>query len=164
MRMSENLLTKETVLEEGTEFDGSIRSKCPIRVSGTLKGDVSAPSLNITPSGSVYGQVKVTELKSEGVIAGEIDAQSVALSGQVSDKTIIRASSLQVTLGQNGSNGKLQVAFGSCELEIGGPTVPDKSLLTERGKKHQLKNESMHVKDESMRTGINLNSGPALET
>ena len=59
--MSESSATKETVLEEGTEFDGSIRSKCPITVSGTLKGDASAPA---------HGQVKVSELKSQGVGCG----------------------------------------------------------------------------------------------
>jgi cytoskeletal protein CcmA (bactofilin family) len=156
--MSVNSATKETVLEEGTEFDGSIRSKCPITVSGTLKGDLSAPSLTITPSGSVCGQVKVSELKSEGAIAGEINADSVALSGHVSDQTVIRASSLQVTLSQNGTGGKLHVTFGNCELEVGEPTaLADKRLLREHGKKQDSK-------DEGMGTGIHVNSGSELET
>jgi cytoskeletal protein CcmA (bactofilin family) len=79
--MSENSVLSQTVLEEGTEIDGSVRSKCPITVSGKLKGDVFAPSLTITQSGSVSGQVKVSEFKSEGDISGEIDAESVELSG-----------------------------------------------------------------------------------
>jgi cytoskeletal protein CcmA (bactofilin family) len=130
--MSVESVTRETVLEEGTEFDGSIRSKCPITVSGTLKGDVSAPTLTITSSGSVYGEVKVSELKSEGVIAGEINAERVTLSGHVSDQTTIRASSLQVTLNQNGSSGKLHVTFGNCDVEVGQPTGADKCLPQER--------------------------------
>jgi cytoskeletal protein CcmA (bactofilin family) len=117
--MPESPITKQTILEEGTEFEGSIRSQCPITVSGTLRGDITAPSLTITLSGSVCGQVKVSNLKSEGEIAGEIDAESVELSGHVSDQTSILASSLQVKLSQNGSNGKLQVTFGNCDLHIG---------------------------------------------
>src|SRR5437867_6567240 len=117
--MSQNPTTKQTILEDGTEVDGSIRSNCPITVSGKLKGDVSAPSLTITQSGSVSGQIKVSELKSQGEIAGQIEAESVELSGHVSDQTTIRASSLQVRLNQSGSHGKLQVTLGNCELQVG---------------------------------------------
>jgi cytoskeletal protein CcmA (bactofilin family) len=119
--MSQSPITKQTVLEEGTEFEGSIRSECPITVSGTLKGDIATPSLTVTPSGSVHGQVKVSNLKSEGKIAGEIDAESVELSGHVSDQTTIRASSLQVKLSHNGGSGKLQVTFANCDLHVGDP-------------------------------------------
>jgi len=98
----------------------------------------------------VYGQVKVAELRSQGVVAGQIDAESVELSGHVNDQTVIRASSLQVTLNQNGTGGKLQVTFGNCDLEIGKPTGPrDKSVLREDGKQR--------------RQGMDLNSGPAPE-
>ena len=127
--MSESPITKQTILEEGTEFEGTIRSQCPITVSGTLKGDIAAPSLTITISGSVHGQVKVSNLKSEGEIAGEIDAESVELSGHVSDQTSIRASSLQVKLSQDGSHGKLQVTFGDCDLHVGDATVRSLNTL-----------------------------------
>jgi hypothetical protein len=72
------------------------------------------------------------------VIAGEINAESVALSGHVSDQTVIRASSLQVTLGQNGTGGKLHVTFGRCEVEAGEPAaLADKRFLQEHGKKQE---------------------------
>ena len=144
--MSESPITKQTVLEEGTEFEGSIRSQCPITVSGALKGDIAAPSLTITLSGSVHGQVKVSNLKSEGEIAGEIDAESVDLSGHVSDQTTIRASSLQVKLSQNGSNEKLQVTFGYCDLHVGDPAAKSSAALVrvapkKKGVFEQPKNE-----------------------
>ncbi|MBL8152272.1 MAG: polymer-forming cytoskeletal protein [Blastocatellia bacterium] len=119
--MSEESVVKQTILEDGTEFDGTVRSKCPITVSGKLKGEVSAPSLTVTPSGLVHGQVKVTQLKSKGELAGEIDAESVELSGRVSDQTTIRATTLEVTLNQ--TPGKLQVTFGNCELLVGDKTA-----------------------------------------
>ncbi|MBI4851527.1 MAG: polymer-forming cytoskeletal protein [Acidobacteria bacterium] len=108
---------KQTILEDGTEFDGSVKSKCPITVSGKLKGEVSAPSLTITSSGSVHGQVRVSHLKSQGELSGEIDAENVELAGKVNDQTTIRATSLEVTLNQPGN--KLQVTFGNCELQVG---------------------------------------------
>jgi cytoskeletal protein CcmA (bactofilin family) len=113
--MSDN--TKQTILEDGTEFDGTVKSKCPIVVSGKLKGEVSAPSLFVTETGSVHGQVKVSQLKSQGELAGDIEADSVELSGRVNDQTTIRAASLEVMLNQPGS--KLQVTFGNCELQVG---------------------------------------------
>jgi cytoskeletal protein CcmA (bactofilin family) len=144
--MSENSVLSQTVLEEGTEIDGSIRSKCPITVSGKLKGDVCAPSLTITQSGSVSGQVKVSEFKSEGDISGEIEAESVELSGHVSDHTIIRASSLQVKLAQNGNNSKFHVTFGNCDLKVGEPVKalvkPVRHASSDAGKKEQFRPEA----------------------
>jgi len=109
--------TKQTIIEDGTEFDGSMKSECDITLSGKLKGQVSAPSLTVTPSGSVKGQVKVARLKAQGEVAGDIEAEAVQLSGRVSDQTVIRAKTLEVMLTQ--SQGGLQVTFGNCELQVG---------------------------------------------
>jgi hypothetical protein len=113
--MAENV--KQTIIENGTEFDGSIKSECPITLSGTLKGQVTAPSLSVTPSGAVKGKVKVAQLTSRGEVSGEVEADSVELSGRVSDETVIRARSLEVKLAQ--PSGGLQVSFGNCQLEVG---------------------------------------------
>lgn len=120
--MAENGNAKQTVVEEGTEIEGAVRSKCPITVSGAVKGELNAPSLTVSTSGSVKGQVKVTMLRSEGEIAGQIDAESVHLSGKVSDNTAIRAASLEVKLAQDG--GKLNVTFGNVELNVGDRPAP----------------------------------------
>jgi cytoskeletal protein CcmA (bactofilin family) len=117
MNMAENGNTKHTVVEEGTEIEGAIRSKCPITVSGAITGELAAPSLTVSSTGSVRGKVKVTELRSEGEIAGQIDAETVHLSGKVSDNTAIRASTLEVKLSQDG--GKLNLTFGNVELNVG---------------------------------------------
>jgi cytoskeletal protein CcmA (bactofilin family) len=109
--------TKHTVVEEGTEIEGSVRSQVPIQVSGAIKGDLAAPSLTVSSSGSVRGNVKVTELRSEGEIAGKIEADRVQLSGRVSDQTSIRATTLEVKLAQQ--DGKLEVTFGNVDLHVG---------------------------------------------
>ncbi len=122
--MSENTV-KQTIVENGTEFEGVLRSKCDIVVSGQLKGEVTAPSLTLKPEGNVSGKIKVSQLKSEGSLGGEIDADSVELSGTVSDDTVIKAASLEVKLNQSGGN-KLKVSFGNCELQVGDPSAKTK--------------------------------------
>jgi len=108
---------KQTLVEEGTELRGSLTSTCPVLVRGRIEGDIQAPSLSVSLSGAVQGKAKVGEIKSEGEIAGEFDADVVQLSGRVRDNTIIRAKSLEVKL--TPQNGKMQVVFGECELDIG---------------------------------------------
>jgi cytoskeletal protein CcmA (bactofilin family) len=108
---------RKTVVDEGTQFKGSLSSDCPIEVKGRIEGDVAAPSLVVSPSGGVRGRVKVGELRSDGEIAGEFDADLVQLSGTVKDNTVIRAKSLEVKLAP--PQGKMQVIFGECELQVG---------------------------------------------
>jgi cytoskeletal protein CcmA (bactofilin family) len=108
---------KRTLVEEGTELKGSITSSCPVLVRGRVDGEIAAPAITISASGSVHGRAKVGEILSEGEIAGEFDADTVQLSGTVKDKTVIRAKSLEVKLGA--ADGKLQVVFGECELDVG---------------------------------------------
>ena len=108
---------KKTLVEEGTSFKGSASSTCPIEVRGRIEGEVQAPSLSISPSGAVHGRVRVGTVTSQGEIAGEFDAESVELSGTVRDDTVIRTKSLRVQL--SGGDGKLQVLFGTCELNVG---------------------------------------------
>jgi len=74
-------------------------------------------TLSVTPSGAVHGRAKVGEIRSQGELAGEFDADVVQLSGSVKDNTVIRAKSLEVKLAP--PTGKMQVIFGECELEVG---------------------------------------------
>ena len=132
--MSEKL--KQTIVENGTEFEGTVRSKCPIVVSGQLKGEVSAPTLTLTAEGSIHGKVKASTLKSEGSLGGEIEADSVELSGSISDDTIIRATALEVKLNQSAGN-KLRVSFGNCELHVGDTVTKGKADSHSNQKKEQ---------------------------
>jgi cytoskeletal protein CcmA (bactofilin family) len=127
--MSDN--RKQTVIEAGTEFDGSVKSQCAITLSGILKGQLHAPALTITESGSVQGKVKVTALKSLGEVSGDIEAEEVVLSGRVNDQTTIRAKSLEVKLTK--ATGGVAVSFGNCELQVGDkpPATSEKHAKTE---------------------------------
>jgi cytoskeletal protein CcmA (bactofilin family) len=108
---------KQTTVEEGTQFKGTLSSNCPVMVRGVVDGDVSAPSIIVSESGSVTGNVKAECIRSEGVIAGRVDADDVYLSGNVRSDTMIRAKTLEVKLER--AEGKLQVTFGECILDVG---------------------------------------------
>jgi cytoskeletal protein CcmA (bactofilin family) len=109
---------KHTLVEEGTELSGKISSKVPIVVMGKVEGEVAGPSVHVTASGVVAGTVKVKELRCDGEIAGDIEADSVKLSGRVRDKTVIRARMMEMALTAGGKGG-MQVQFGECELAVG---------------------------------------------
>ena len=109
--------SKVTVVEEGTEFQGTLTSSCPIDVRGRVEGELRTPSLTVSASGAVHGRAKVGEVRSQGEISGEFDADRIELAGIVRDKTIIRARSLDVKIGAQ--RGKLQIVFGECELSVG---------------------------------------------
>ena len=153
-----------TLVEEGTQLKGSLSSKCPIEVKGRVEGDLNAPSLSVSSTGAVHGKVKVAELYSEGEIAGEFDADLVQLSGVVKDNTVVRAKSLEVKL--TPANGRMQVMFGECALEVGeAPTreaaVPketraDKGEKAEAGGKTEKsdKPEKSEKKEKGERTSV----------
>ena len=113
---------RKTMVEEGTHFKGSLSSSCPIEVKGRVEGDLTAPALAVSVSGAVHGRVKVGEMRSQGELAGEFDADVVQLSGTVKDNTVIRAKSLEVKL--SSADGKMQVVFGECNLEVGAEAAP----------------------------------------
>jgi cytoskeletal protein CcmA (bactofilin family) len=121
---------RRTLIEEGSEFKGSIRSSCPIVVNGRIEGEVETPSLSVSSTGAVHGRAKVGEVRSEGELAGEFDADSISLSGSVRDNTVIRARSLEVKL--SSENGKMQVVFGEVELSVGEQPTDDGSVRRTR--------------------------------
>ena len=114
---------KKTLIEDGTEFKGTLSSTCPVVVMGRVEGELQGPSVEVTETGVLSGKAKVTELRSRGELAGEFDAQAVELSGRVRDKTIIRAQSLEVRLQR--ADGRVEMVFGECELAVG--DAPDKA-------------------------------------
>jgi cytoskeletal protein CcmA (bactofilin family) len=108
---------KQTLVEEGTEFVGTMRATCPIVVRGAIEGDVNAPAISVTSTGSVSGNVKAQRVDSHGVLAGSVEADEVSLAGEVRSDTVIRARSLEVKLAAD--KGRLEVTFGNCVLDVG---------------------------------------------
>jgi hypothetical protein len=109
--------TKRTVIENGTEIEGAIKSDRAIVLSGSVKGQVTAPSLDVTQDGSIKGTVKVNRFACRGEVGGEVMAEAVELSGRILDATVIRSKTLDVKLAQG--DGGVEVTFGNCELQVG---------------------------------------------
>jgi cytoskeletal protein CcmA (bactofilin family) len=107
---------KHTLVEEGTELQGTIKSNVPIVVMGKVEGEINGPAVHVTPTGVVAGKVKVNVLFSAGEVAGELEADTVRISGRVRDKTVIRARTLEVTIAREAG---IEVLFGECELAVG---------------------------------------------
>lgn len=122
---------KQTIVEEGSHFKGSLVSTCPVLVNGRIEGDVETPALSVSPTGSVKGKAKVGEVQSEGEIEGEFDAETVRLAGRVRDNTVIRAKTLEVKLASETS--KMQVIFGECEISAGDAPNDDAKKGKKRG-------------------------------
>ena len=108
---------KQTTVEEGTQFRGTLESSCQVLVRGSVEGELSAPSVVISESGSVVGNVKAQIIRSQGELAGHVDADEVFLSGSVRNDTVIRAKTLEVKLVS--ADKKLELKFGECILEVG---------------------------------------------
>ncbi len=108
---------KQTIVEEGTEFKGTLTSTCPIVVRGRIEGEVVTPALSVSEKGAVHGRAKVGTIRSSGELSGEFEADTVELAGRVKDSTIIRAKSIEVKLASEDS--RMQVMFGECELNVG---------------------------------------------
>jgi cytoskeletal protein CcmA (bactofilin family) len=108
---------KQTTVEEGTQFKGTLSSTCQVMVRGVVDGDLTAPVVIVSESGTVVGNVKAQSIWSEGVLAGRVDADDVHLSGNVRSDTVIRARTLEVKLQR--SKDKLEVTFGECVLDVG---------------------------------------------
>jgi cytoskeletal protein CcmA (bactofilin family) len=123
---SESKTPKQTLVEEGTEFKGTLKSSCAVVVNGTIDGEVDAPEITITRSGAVLGAIKAKKVRSQGTLSGNVDAGDVFLAGSVRSNTVIKAKSLEVKLGSS-DKGQLEVTFGECNLEVGEPPRDEES-------------------------------------
>lgn len=108
---------KQTLIEEGTEFKGTLKSSCPVVINGAIDGEVDAPEITVARAGTVAGSLKATKVRSQGTLSGKVEASDVFLSGVVRSNTSIKAKRLEVKLGSDSA--QIEVNFGECSLEVG---------------------------------------------
>jgi cytoskeletal protein CcmA (bactofilin family) len=120
--------SKRTTVEEGSELKGTLQSSCQVVVRGLVDGVLTAPSLVISESGTVIGNVKAQSIQSAGTLAGRIEADDIQLSGSVRSDTVIRAKTLEVRLRANDK--PFEITFGECSLEIGDDPNLEPALST----------------------------------
>jgi cytoskeletal protein CcmA (bactofilin family) len=109
--------SKQTTVEEGTEFKGTLQSLCQVVIRGTVEGDLKAPSVIVSETGTLIGNIQADCVQSGGVLAGRVNADEIYLSGSVRSDTVIRARTLEVKLAR--PDGRLEVTFGECVLDVG---------------------------------------------
>ncbi len=117
---------KQTLIEQGTEFKGTMKSTCPVVVNGLVEGDLTAPELDVTATGTVRGNIKANRLSSRGTLSGNIDAGDLFLSGSVGSKTVIKAKNLEVKLAPD--QGRMELTFGECTLDVGEEPTKERRL------------------------------------
>ena len=99
-----------TIVEEGTAFMGDFTSSCPIIVKGRIEGDVKAPTVTITHSGALKGNVEAKTIVCKGSAAGIFEADTIELSGSIAQNTVIRAQRLNLNI--ESTSGRIELAFG----------------------------------------------------
>ncbi len=117
---------KHTLIEQGTEFKGTMKSTCPVVVNGRIEGELSAPELDVTATGTVQGNIKAERLSSRGMLSGNIDAGDLFLSGSVGNKTVIKAKNLEVKLAPE--QGRMELTIGECTLDVGDEPTKERRI------------------------------------
>jgi cytoskeletal protein CcmA (bactofilin family) len=99
-----------TIVQEGTDFRGNFTSTCPIVVNGRIQGDVKAPTVTVTSSGVLQGNVEAKTIACRGSVAGVLEADTIELSGDIAQNTIVRAQRLRLNI--ESTSGRIELAFG----------------------------------------------------
>jgi len=95
--------TIPSIISEGSEFKGNIKTSGEIQIDGVLNGNVRAKQIVVGVNGNVRGNVTANFLRICGKIEGEIRAETVeivssaSVKGNVFKKTISIESGSKVT-------------------------------------------------------------------
>ena len=103
-----------TIVQEGSDFRGDFTSSCPIVVNGRIKGDVKAPTVTVTNSGALHGNVEAKSIACRGSVSGVLEADTIELSGAIAQSTIIRAQRLRLNI--ESTSGRIELAFGKAVI------------------------------------------------
>ena len=92
--IEKNRGTIPSIISEGTEFKGNIKTSGEIQIDGVLNGNVRAKQVVVDITGNVHGNITANFLRICGKIEGEIRAEtleivsSASVKGNVYKKTI----------------------------------------------------------------------------
>ena len=95
--------TIPSIISEGSEFKGNIKTSGEIQIDGVLNGNVRAKQVVVGVNGNVRGNVTANFLRICGKIEGEIRAEtleivsSASVKGNVYKKTISIESGSKIT-------------------------------------------------------------------
>ncbi|MCY3986256.1 MAG: polymer-forming cytoskeletal protein [Candidatus Dadabacteria bacterium] len=82
----------ETVLGEGTVFEGTVSCEGSIKIEGVLNADIEAGnSVVVGPNGRVTGKICATEVVIFGKVTGNIDAGTLEIknTGEIKGEILV---------------------------------------------------------------------------
>ena len=95
--------TIPSIISEGSEFKGNVKTSGEIQIDGVLNGNIKAKQIVVGENGNVRGNVTASFLRICGKIEGEIRAETVEIvatatvKGNVFKKTISIESGSKIT-------------------------------------------------------------------
>jgi cytoskeletal protein CcmA (bactofilin family) len=97
----QNSLTslKPSIISEGFEFTGDMKSGGSITVDGTFKGNLAVQTLLIGANGYVDGTVSADSINVKGRLAGTVSCRDIVIGGRATVDGAITYSSITIQRG-----------------------------------------------------------------
>lgn len=106
-----------TTIANGSAIKGSIKSQCNVVIDGHMEGDVEAPLVRISASGTLIGNVSANSIESFGSISGEMHASKFVLNGRIEKDSKIIADSIEFSDAE--ADQSVGITLGECEIYVG---------------------------------------------
>ena len=97
----QNSLTslKPSIISEGFEFTGDMKSGGSITVDGTFKGNLSVQTLLIGANGYVDGTVSADNINVKGRLAGTVSCRDIVIGGRATVDGAVTYTSITIQRG-----------------------------------------------------------------
>ena len=96
---SSNASLKPSIISEGFEFTGDMKSGGSITVDGTFKGNLSVQTLLIGAGGYVDGTVTADSINVKGKLSGTVSCRDVVIGGRATVDGALSYSSITIQRG-----------------------------------------------------------------
>ena len=96
---SSNASLKPSIISEGFEFTGDMKSGGSITVDGTFKGNLSVQTLLIGAGGYVDGTVTADSINVKGKLSGTVTCRDLVIGGRASVDGALSYSSITIQRG-----------------------------------------------------------------
>ncbi len=94
-----NASLKPSIISEGFEFTGDMKSGGSITVDGTFKGNLSVQTLLIGSGGYVDGTVIADSINIKGVLSGVVSCRDLVIGGRATVDGSLTYSSITIQRG-----------------------------------------------------------------
>jgi cytoskeletal protein CcmA (bactofilin family) len=94
-----NASLKPSIISEGFEFSGDMKSGGSITVDGTFKGNLSVQTLLIGAGGYVDGIVTADSINVKGKLSGTVNCRDLVIGGRASVDGALNYSSITIQRG-----------------------------------------------------------------